>query len=205
MRNFFILTLGLLIVFSNPTSVFAQHTRISFIDMLKVKFMHFRNDMVNIIGGTVTSVGKDTFTIEKEGKKYTVTQDKKTNFRRHFWGKSFPEELAIGNKVNVYGSFTDPEHTTIKAHLVRNLSIMKRFAIFEGEVVEKYSDLFVLKTKKRDNQTIYISSSTKFVNKLNKTISYNDVQIDHRVGVRGTWDKSQNKVTEVVEVKDFSL
>ena len=36
-------------------------------------------------------------------------------------------------------------------------------------------------------------------------MSYTDVQVGHRVRVKGLWDNKLNKITEVTQVKDFTI
>src|SRR3989338_2911199 len=115
------------------------------------------------------------------------------------------QQALIRNKINIHGIFTDDSKTTILASLIRDLSIMKRHGVFFGEVTQKNSDNFVIKSKQRDNQTVYFTDSTKFVNRNGQSISYTELQTGHQIRVRGLWDKSLNKIIEVSEVKNFSL
>ena len=99
--------------------------------------------------------------------------------------------------------FTDEEKTTIDARLIRNLSIQKRWGVFFGEVTVKNGDNFVMKTIERGDQAVYFGSETEFLNHKKETISYADLQIGNRVRVKGMWDRSLNKITEVEEVRLF--
>lgn len=157
--------------------------------------------------GTITAMTDTTLTVEKDGKTYTVNFDANTQIRRRFWGKSELSEFSVGNVVNVIGHWADDAHTTINAKLIRNISIQKRYGVFFGEVKSLTSGGWVMSTKsdKRADQTVTISASTKLVNRRQETITQADVKVGHRVRVKGLWDRSQNTVTEVVQVKDFSL
>lgn len=162
---------------------------------------------VVISNAKVTAKTDTTLTIEKDGKSYTVNMDSKTQFRRRFWGKSSLTEFNVGDMVNVIGLWADDTHTTINARLVRNLSIQKRFGVFFGEVKSLLNTGWVMSTKSenRADQTVTISGSTKFENRRGETITQADVAVGHKVRVRGLWDRSLNTVTEVTNVKDFSL
>jgi hypothetical protein len=160
-----------------------------------------------IVGGTITAKTDTTLTVEKDGKSYTVNLTDKTQLRRKFWGKSTTSEFAVGNTVNVYGAWTDDTQTTMNARMIRNISIQKRFGVFFGEVKSLLSGGWVMTTVsgKRQDQTVTVSSSTKIENKKGETMTQADVQVGHRVRVKGLWDSSNNTVTEVTHVKDFSL
>jgi sRNA-binding protein len=160
-----------------------------------------------IVGGTITAKSDTTLTIEKDGKSYTVHVSDNTQLRRRFWGKSSTAEFSVGNTVNVYGAWTDDTQTAINARLIRNISIQKRFAVFVGEVKSLLSGGWVMSTasEKRPDQTVTVSAETKFENRKGETIGQADVQVGHKVRVKGLWDSSSNTVTEVVQVKDFSL
>ncbi|MBP9813573.1 hypothetical protein KBC80_00130 [Candidatus Woesebacteria bacterium] len=166
-----------------------------------------RGNRVTIVNGKVTIIAGTTLTVEKDGKSFTVNTDTNTEFRRKFWGKSALDEFAVGNMVNVIGHWTDDAHTSVLAKQVRNLSIQKRFGIFFGVVKSLSTNGWVMSTisDKRAEQTVTVSSTTKFTNRKEETISQSDVKVGARVRVRGLWDSSANTVTEVTAVKDFSL
>lgn len=166
-----------------------------------------RANRVVIVSGKVTSISGTTLSVEKDSKTYTVNTDNNTQFRRKFWGKSSLDEFSVGNTVNVIGHWTDDAHTTVLAKQVRNLSIQKRFGVFFGVVKSLSTSGWVMSTvsEKRADQTVTVSSTTKFTNRKEETISQSDVKVGDRIRVRGLWDSSVNTVTEVNAVKDFSL
>lgn len=159
--------------------------------------------------GTCTVTVKDgtTLTCTKEGNTYTVLTDDKTQFRRRFWGKGSLDEILVGHVINVIGSWGDDAKTTVQARLVRDTSIQKRFGVFFGQVKSLLSNGWVMTTVsgRRADQTVTVSSETKFVNRREETIGQADIQVGHRVRVKGLWDNVNNTVTEVKHVKDFSL
>ena len=168
---------------------------------------NFMSARVNMSNAKITAKTDTALTVEKDGKSYTVNLDAKTQIRRKFWGKSELSEFSIGNVVNIIGIWTDDAHTTITARLIRNLSIQKRFGVFFGEVKSVLGNGWVMSTKSenRADQTVTVTGNTKFENRKGETIARTDVVVGHKVRVRGLWDKSQNTVTEVTQVKDFSL
>lgn len=171
----------------------------------KVKNMVRKNLRFNArIKGTIGSVGASSMTVTgDDGKTYAVNITSETKLLRRFGGTSGLSEFSVGNEVSVIGKFTDESQTTIDAKLIRNLSIQKRWGVFFGEVTVKNSDNFVMKTIERGDQTVYFGSETKFLSHKKETISYTDLQIGNRVRVKGMWDRSSNKITEIEEIRVF--
>lgn len=171
------------------------------------------NKLFNLKGRAAIGTGKLTaktdtiLTVEKDGKSFTVNIDSKTQFRRRFWGKATLAEMSVGDTINVIGLWADDAHTTINATLVRDISIQKRFGVFFGEVKSLLTSGWVMTTVsgKRADQTVTVSSSTKFTNRKGETITQADVKVGQKVRVRGLWNSNDNTVTEVTEVKDFAL
>ncbi len=157
------------------------------------------------ISGEIKSINDKTFVVEADAKEYEVMINDKTQLRRRFWGKAQLAEFSIGNKVNVIGKWTDDSKTKINAILVRNLSIEKRWGVFFGDVTSKTDNSFVIKALARGEETVYPASSTKYVDRSEKTISLTDIKIGDRVRVKGVWDRTLKKITEVDQVKDFSI
>jgi hypothetical protein len=158
------------------------------------------------ITGTVASLGDSSMAVTGEDEKtYNVAITGETKLVLRFGGNGELGQFAVGNKVNVFGKFTNDEKTAIDAKLIRNVSIQKRWGAFFGEVSAKNSDNFVMKTIERGNQTVFFDSGTKFLNHLKGTIGYADVQIGNRVRIKGVWDKDLSQITEVDEVRVFPL
>lgn len=156
------------------------------------------------ITGTLESISGNTLSVKDDsGKTYTVNVTDKTQLRREFWGKSSLSEFSTGDKVNVIGKWTDSQQTTIDATLIRDTSIQKRWGVFFGKITAKNSDNFVMETVNRGSQTV-VFGSAKFIGRNETQLNYSDVQTGDRVRVKGMWDKTSNKITEVNEVKDFS-
>lgn len=157
--------------------------------------------------GQVTAKSGTTLTVTSDEKTYTVLTDSKTQFRFKFWGKGGLDQIQVGHTVNVIGKWQDDAHTTVLARLVRDLSLQRRLGVFIGEVKSLLSDGWAMTTvgKKRADQTVTVSSETKFVNRKEEAIVESDVAAGHRVRVKGLWDSVANTVTEVAHVKDFNL
>lgn len=162
--------------------------------------------LARILGGTVTGVNGSSLTVSKNGKTFTVNTDASTTFRRHFWGKSSISEISVNDIVNVWGKWTDDAKTTIQARMVRDLSIMKRFGSFVGTISNLSGNTFTLNTVHRGAQTVTLSGSTTCVDRKMQTINCStDLQNGHRVRVKGVWDDKNKTITEVSQVKDYSL
>ena len=161
--------------------------------------------------GKLTAINGTTLTVEKDGKTYSVltgTFEKcSTHLRRRFWGTSTLTEFTVGDTVNVAGKFTDESKTTIEACVVRDVSIQKRFGVFVGEVTSLTSSGWVMTTvsEKRANQTVTVTTTTKYTNRKNETITQSNIKVGDRVRVKGMWNRVINTVTEVSNVKNYSL
>src|SRR3989338_9040176 len=175
------------------------------LEEFKAKIKSIRQSVAKIIGAEVTEKSGASLNVLKDNKVYTINTDSRTQIRRHYWGKSSFDEISVGNKVNIHGIFTDDSKTTILASLIRDLSIMKRHGVFLGDVTVKNSDNFVINSKQRGDQTVYFTGSTKFVKRNEEAMIYADLQLSHRVRIKGIWDKTLNQITETVQVKDFTL
>lgn len=162
--------------------------------------------------GTLTAINGTTLTVDKNGTAYTVktgTFDRcTTKFVRRFGAPSGISEMTVGHTLNVTGVWEDvTAKTTVDACVIRDTSIQKRHGVFVGNVVSLTSTGWVMTTvrAKRANQTVTVSSTTTMTNRANQAIAQSDIQVGHRVSVRGMWDSVNNTATEVTNVKDFSL
>lgn len=158
------------------------------------------------VNGKITEIGSNQLIIEdKEGKALTIIITEKTQLRRRFWGKSSLNEFKVGDEVNIIGRYTNEEKTEIEAKLIRNLSIQKRSGVFFGKVVSVLENSLVIETLKRDQLTVYINRNTKLINRKEEKINFSEIKIDHKIRVKGVWDRNLKEVREVDEIKDFSL
>jgi hypothetical protein len=163
------------------------------------------NEKASIGGGKITAKGVNTLTVDKDGKVYTVNIDAKTQLRRRFWGKATLDEMQAGDSVNVIGKFTDEAKTIIQALLVRDSSIQKRAGVFFGTVASVAGSTITVNTEKRGVQTLTVDAKTKYTNRKEQKIALADILTGHKLRFRGLWDNATNAVTEVTQVRDFSL
>lgn len=164
-----------------------------------------RGGRIAVGSGELTAINETTLTVTKESKNYTVLTDGNTKFRRKFWGESSLAELTVGDKLNIIGTWDDEAKTTIKAKLVRDLSIQKRHGVFFGTINSKSEIGFTMDIVRRGSQNITVGSNTKYINRKGESISLADLAVGHRVRVRGLWNSNLSTITEVVRVKDFTL
>ena len=157
-----------------------------------------------VIGAKIIAIDGATVMVTKDGTTYTIRTDDSTLLRRHFWGTSSLSEYSVGNTVNIWGTYTDDIKQTIHARLMRNLSIQKRFGVFFGTVFSKTDTTLVLQTVNRDNQTVTIAGATS-IDRKEQSISYNQILVGHKIRIKGMWDKRLSTVTEVAQIKDFSI
>jgi len=158
------------------------------------------------ISGEITAITNSQLKVTAdEGKKYQINITTQTKFRRKFWGTSKLSEFSVGDKIKAVGRFVVGSTDTINAVIVRNLSIEKRWGAYFGEITKKNETDFIIKTEKKEDLTVYFTAHTKLVSRDNKTIDFKDIKIGDRVRIKGIWDGKLNKITEVDQVKDFSL
>lgn len=164
-----------------------------------------KNLVARIVNGVVTAKTGSTLTVLHGSTTVMVNVTSNTKLRRHFWGSSTLDEISINDKVNVWGKFTDDTKTTVDATLIRDLSIAKRNGVFVGTVQTITGNVLTVLTVNRGVQSVTVDSSTKYINRKEQEMVQADVAVGHRIRVRGMWDKANNTITEVKELKDFTL
>ncbi|MBI3385215.1 hypothetical protein HY030_03430 [Candidatus Gottesmanbacteria bacterium] len=175
-------------------------------EMLKEKI---KNKKV-ALSGTITSLSTSQLTLlvtkgEFNGKSIVVNITNNTKLFRRFGGKSDLAEFSVNDEINVLGKWTDDIKTAFTATSIRNLSIQKRFGAFVGTVGSIGTGSFILNTLQRRSQTVTVSANTKLVDHREQTIVFSDLKVADRVRVKGLWDKKNNTITKVMQVKNFSL
>jgi hypothetical protein len=156
------------------------------------------------VKGKITVIGSKSFSLNGEDGTFQVNVNDKTQILRKFGGKSSLNEYSVGDEVVVFGKFTDDTKLIIDAKTIKNNSIQKRFGAFFGKVITKNSDNFTLESLERGTQTVYFGTAI-IVNRKEITITFVDIKIGDRVRVKGVWDKTLNKINEVIQIKDFTL
>lgn len=161
-----------------------------------------RAQLINV---KVTQVGSSSLTVDNGGASVVVNITEKTQLRRRFWGKSMMSEFSVGDTIDVIGRWTDDTKTQINAALIRNDSIERRYGVTFGTVTTLTDTGFVMSTIHKDNVTVMLGSDTILTNRRGDRINKSDIKFGDRVRVRGVWDKANKTITEVREVKNFSL
>ncbi|MFA6017153.1 MAG: hypothetical protein WC744_03640 [Patescibacteria group bacterium] len=180
-----------------------KENKISLLDKVK-DFMKKNLRFEARVRGAVTIVSSNNFSLTGEDGTFQVNVTDQTKLLRKFGGKSALSEYSVGDEVVVFGKFTDSTKLIIDAKTIRNNSIQKRFGAFFGKVTVKNSDNFVMETLERGTQTVYFGTA-KIVDRKETSISYGDIKVGDRIRVKGVWDKTLNKINEVIQIKDFSI
>ncbi|MFH0773644.1 MAG: DUF5666 domain-containing protein [bacterium] len=151
------------------------------------------------ISGKLVTIAGTVLTVQKDQTTYTVTTTDSTVFKRRFGASSSLSEfspndqlLIIGNrKKNNDGTLSS---TDIEASYIRNMSIQRRFAVFNGEVASISGDTLTLQTKGRGVQIAYVSNKTQYKEK-NVLISFSSIKVGDTLIVKGElWDRANNKI-----------
>ncbi|MFH1898905.1 MAG: DUF5666 domain-containing protein [Patescibacteria group bacterium] len=171
----------------------------------KERVRTFTGTRAGIREGKIVAIDGETLTVVEDEKTFTVLTDPNTKFRRKFWGTSSLNEISINDLVSVVGRWQNEERTQIKAMIVRNISVQKRYGVFFGVVTSVTDSGFILQSAQRGDQTISILDTTKIVDRVMSVISLSDIEVGHRVRVKGTWDNVNSTISDTVQIKDFSI
>jgi len=172
---------------------------------LKQVVLQFTNKRAELTGVKVLAKDSTSITVDNSGTSVKIDIQSNTHFRRKFWGSSDINEISVGDAVDVVGRWTSELKTEIKAVLIRDLSIQKRNGTFFGTVKSITDTGFVMTTIQRGEETVTLDSSTKLINRKQLAITASDIQVGQTIRVRGMWDSTSFTITEVTEVKDFSI
>lgn len=147
-----------------------------------------------IIRGELIEIVATSIKIKKNDTIYQVNLTEKTNFVRKFGGKSKLSEFTVGDTVQVVGK--EIEEKVIEAQLIRDISIQKRWASFEGKVISINASekSFVLKPNVRKEQTVFVTDNTK-ITKNGVKITFTDIAVNDKVNVSGIWNTKNNTLT----------
>jgi hypothetical protein len=158
-----------------------------------------------VVTGVITAKTDTSITVKNtDNVSYIVHIVNTTVLRRKFWGKAALTEMQIGDSVNVIGKWTNDAKTDLNAQMIRDTSIQKRAGAFFGNVLSVTANGWTIQTA-RGIETVSITSSTKLVNRKEETIKQSDIVIGQRIRVKGMWDSQANTITEVTQIKDFTL
>lgn len=173
-------------------------------ERIEARIEKFKDTRATLKNVKITAVLTASITVDNGGTSVVVNITDKTQLRRKFWGKSVISEFSVGDTVNIVGKWTDDTKTVVNAVTIRNESIQKRNGVFFGEVKSLSSGGFVMTTIHRVDETVTIGTA-KITDRKGGTLTGSDIKVGDRVRVRGMWDSNAKTITEVKEVKDFSL
>ena len=150
--------------------------------------------------GTTTS---NLIKVKIFGQDYKVQVATDTAIVRSYWGKSATDlsEFSIGDIINVYGTLDSADYFLIRAKTIRNISIQKIQAVFNGNILSISSSTasstgsFIMSIKKTGTSTltVYIDSNTKIYSRKNLQ-AFSDLKIGAKIMVRGIWDRAMSKI-----------
>lgn len=159
-----------------------------------------------ILDGVVTAKDPASLTVAKNGKTYKVNIEPNVKIRWYYWGSSSLDEIKVNHRVDVWGKLTDEKNNTILAVLIRDLSIQQRHGSFVGMVNNFSGSTFTLDSSHKGPQTVTLDKLTICVDRKMKAINCStDLQNGHKVRIKGIWNKANNTMTVVTDVKDYSL
>ena len=166
--------------------------------------LEFTNKRAELSNVKVTAKDSSSITVDNGGVSIKVDALSNTHFRRRFWGNSNLNEISVGDSVDVIGRWTSEDKTEIKAVVIRNISIQKRFGVFFGTVKTITDTGFTLTTIQRGDETVILNTA-KLINRKGQSITSSDIQVGDLIRVRGLWDSANFTINEITEVKDFNL
>jgi hypothetical protein len=154
--------------------------------------------------GEVTAIDGVNLTVVKDGKTYTVITSEATRYSRKYWGGSDFEEIKVGHMILVIGKWADEEKTTVNALMIRNFSISKRYGVVFGNV-NLMGDGTITITTVKGGKAIVSIGEADLVDRTEKEITTGDILTGHLIRVKGIMDTVANTITEVKQIKDFSV
>lgn len=130
-----------------------------------------------------------------------------TKITGKFNGASNLSEVSINDSLMIVGKWNDQNKSLFNALHIRDLSIQKRSGVFFGTVssTDPAIKTVVIETERRGEQKITLSSGTKLVNRKMETLAFSDLLAGHRIRVKGMWNNNTNTITEVSQIKNFTL
>lgn len=162
-----------------------------------------------LLEAIVAGISGSTLNVTKNGQTFTVDTTA-AKIRARFWGNLSLSDIQVNDHLNIWGTWTDQNKTSIKARLVRDLSDQRRAATFFGKITQIGTNTLVVATIKRGNQAVnYVSGP--IVNRKQQTILFSALSVGDRVRVRGLWDRTNSNITvdtskrKNAQIKDFSV
>lgn len=127
------------------------------------------NGKVLVRGAKVASISGSTITATtmwgSAVMNWTVTSDADTKLIRRYGGASAINEITVGDYISFQGSLVTSTASpmTVLAKTIKNWSVQKKNATFEGTVTSVSGSTFVMSTKKDGSITITTTATTQFM------------------------------------------
>ncbi len=159
------------------------------------------NGNVLVRGAKVTAVSGNTVTATtmwgSANITWAVNTDGNTKLLRKYGGASVLSEIAVGDFVSFQGSLITGTATpmTVLAKTLKNWSIQKKNATFEGIVGTKTGTSFVLMTNNQGNITVNTSATTQIKKSDDSTGVFADIPNSSKVVATGLY----NNLTKTLE------
>ena len=120
---------------------------------------------------------------------WTITSDANTKLIRRYGGASAMNEITVGDYISFQGSLVTGTASpmTVLAKTIKNWSVQKKNATFEGTVSSVSGSTFVMSTKKDGNITVTTTGTTQFM-KNSATATLADVTVNSKVVTTGLYN-----------------
>ncbi len=148
---------------------------------------------VLVRGAKVASVSDSTITATtmwgSAVMNWTITSDANTKLIRRYGGASAMNEITVGDYISFQGSLVTGTASpmTVLAKTIKNWSVQKKNATFEGTVSSVSGSTFVMSTKKDGNITVTTTGTTQFM-KNSATATLADVTVNSKVVTTGLYN-----------------
>lgn len=136
-----------------------------------------------------------TITITAGATTYTVEVSATTKVVRKYNGPSDLGEFLIGDTLQIKGTLSDTTANIISATWIKDLSVQRLAGTFHGSIVtlDCANNKFTYLPDKRIQQTVYLSTNTKFIRGGEK-ITCADLKNNERAIVIGLWRQTEKRI-----------
>ena len=133
---------------------------------------------------------------------WTVNTDNSTNFVRRFGGSSGVSEMAVGDIISFKGNLVSgtASPVTVLAKTLKDWSIQKKNATFEGNVSSITGTSFVLARNNNTSVTVNTTSATQ-ITKGNLAGVFADITVGAKVSTTGIF----NNLTNVLDASKVNV
>ncbi len=149
-----------------------------------------------------------TLTVTVGATTYTVEVTTSTKIVRKFNGVSDGGEMMVGDILEVKGVLSDATANLITANKIKDISVQRAGGTFKGAIVtlDCTNNKFTFKPNERQQQTVYISSTTKIIRGGEK-IACTDLNNGEKALVIGLWRQASKRIDAdriIVSMKTLS-